>query len=468
MSNNIDPRFYNFAGSSQSNDNQYQMYGQQNFHQHQHQMPSQQQQFGQQQQFQQLQQFVRQFQMQNQFQNQQNYQQNQSFSQAPQIVPPPNPPNLSFDQQSHWTQNQHQLNQEERSWQQNQSTEEPEEHPHDEHREQTEKRSNTQKHIKSKIHCHIGWREIQLLIREFNPTKNRDLSANEWTNEIERLGKIHKWDDLQMMLYGTMMLKGIAKTWYQYSLEMISNWEDFKRELVKNFPKTADATDINSALRAKKRRTDETLEEYFHSTVKLAKKIKLNDSAIKDYLIRGLQNAKHEIILSSIGSCSLTGFLQHMLRLEKDSGQQSTYHSSSSNYKQDRSPERSTGRKRPYSPSYSPGKKDKAAKPDRIRKCFLCLSETHLVQSCPENIYKSSVNTKSDQKGDSTAKNCFICGEIGHLAKECPKCPLPTADSRVLQHENVNRRINLGDDFDLEIDDEIGDQIDEVLDLAQM
>uniref|UniRef100_A0A1B0CY11 Retrotransposon gag domain-containing protein n=3 Tax=Lutzomyia longipalpis TaxID=7200 RepID=A0A1B0CY11_LUTLO len=169
------------------------------------------------------------------------------------------------------------------------------------------------------FHTFIGAREIELLIREFNPSANSDLLATEWIKEIELLGKIYKWDPYLLMMYGTMRLGGVARMWYEYSLESIKNWEDFKRELINNFPRSIDSADILSKLIAKKRQSNETLEEYFHSIVKMGKRIKLPDETIKEYLIRGLEQSKDQIVLSSIGPCSLTEFLQHMQRLEMES-----------------------------------------------------------------------------------------------------------------------------------------------------
>ncbi|GAB0100396.1 hypothetical protein DMENIID0001_164300 [Sergentomyia squamirostris] len=306
------------------------------------------------------------------------------------------------------------------------------------------------------VHTFLGANEIALLIREFNPDKNKDLFAAEWIREIELLGHLHKWNSYQLLLYASMRLKGVARTWYQHSLEYISDWDDFKLELLNNFPQSVDESSVTARLEANRRRCHDTLEEYFYSMVKLGKSIKLSDKEIQEYLTKGLDGLKKRIILSALEPCSLGEFLQHMQRLEgdkDDSGEdqkkKSTLEKESvprrhfsppiSRDRRDRSekrdsydiqrktsswyPESKTRAQRASPASPRPGDKrpQKAANnPNTVKKvkpCYLCQETTHMIAKCPVRLAKmTKQDSNTKQKGQ-----CYICRSRGHLAKSCPQ-----------------------------------------------
>uniref|UniRef100_A0A1B0CY12 CCHC-type domain-containing protein n=1 Tax=Lutzomyia longipalpis TaxID=7200 RepID=A0A1B0CY12_LUTLO len=332
--------------------------------------------------------------------------------------------------------------------------------------QQQQQQQQQQQDQKAVIHTLLSSRELELLIKEFNPIRNRDLYASEWIRQIELLGKIHKWDSCHLLLYSTMRLQGVAKTWYEYSMDSISSWEDFKEELMNNFPRTIDTADIHGKLIAKKRLPEESIEEYFHTTVRMAKRIKLPDDAIKDYLVRGLQHSRHQIILSSIGPCSLTEFLQHMLRLEMDA-QNNPPSNPPSSAKRSHSPDRTTVSSKKSVQSSSQQQSPKAPK-----QCYVCKMTTHFVAKCP-NKFKILGNEPTKKK--NSKKGCFCCGQTDHLAKDCTRlnvnrsqrdnAPYNPEDDLMGMDETLEDDYN---DIGIDIDDEMGEQIDEVLDLAAM
>ncbi|XP_059607533.1 uncharacterized protein LOC132255488 [Phlebotomus argentipes] len=328
----------------------------------------------------------------------------------------------------------------------------------EETREKERRDLQQQEEIKTAIHAFLGAHEIELLIREFNPAKNPDLYASEWINEIELLGIIHKWEPYHLLLYASMRLSGVARTWYEYSLDSISDWDDFKQELINNFPRSIDAGEVHSRLMVKKRGANEMLEDYFHNTVKLAKRIKMDDDSIKDYLIRGLTSPKHQVILSAVGSCSLTEFLQHMQRLEIDTRsprRQSPQHEDS----RDRSRERAfPPQRRHYSPDRT------SSEPKRVRRdkeCHLCGSHDHLAAQCKSRSQHfdrtRSKEVRSDQHASSRRSSnpgkriCYNCKKGGHEVLDCPMPRQPQHNSDRKKHHYGQRRGKY-DDSDSEID----------------
>ncbi|XP_055703522.1 uncharacterized protein LOC129802014 [Phlebotomus papatasi] len=436
-----------------------------------------------------------QFMMPDQFQQQQ-FQPQQNFS--PQQFPPHNQQQQQHQQQQQGQQHhqQHQQYPQQQAQQREQSPGQTtrvrndtqvKNKQNDEPPQQIKNQQQSQQKIQRPqqtfvVHTLLGAREIELLIREFNPAKNSDLYATEWISEIEQLGTIHKWDSCHLLLYATMRLSGVAKTWFEYSLESISDWEDFKQGLVSNFPRAIDASDVHAKLIAKKRRS-QSLEEYFHSTVKLAKRIKLDDDAIKDYLIRGLEQPKHQIVLSSIGPCTLSEFLQHMQRLDADSTPTST------NTKRNRSPDGSTDDRHKVRRSYSP---ERSERKERSRKCAICSSGSHWTTHCPDHPKKLKKSSRYDEgkgsRSDSSSRSnvdkspsnnsetapkqimCFKCKTRGHIAKNCPEKDVNSRKRDMKSKESASPDLTQEDcnEFDIVIDDEMDEQIDEVLDLANM
>ncbi|GAB0100395.1 hypothetical protein DMENIID0001_164280 [Sergentomyia squamirostris] len=313
------------------------------------------------------------------------------------------------------------------------------------------------------VHTFLGAREIELLIREFNPIKYRDLYAAEWIREIELLGKIHKWNSYHLLLYASMRLSGVAKTWYQYSLEYISDWDDFKLELLSNFPKSIDESSVTARLEASRRRSHDTLEEFFYSTVKLGKSIKLNDEGIKEHLVNGLDNAKNKIILSALGPCSLGEFLQHMQRLEEGSDEAGDDHKNrascstpklrdygstevtrsrfeterSRSYRLERD---SIGDKRPRESSSSG--------PKLKRKCYACGEMNHEAINCPNKKRRKDSETttaKTNEPQNSASrrqKMCFICRDPKHFAGQCPVAREYKEKSKVKQESTDSTENN--------------------------
>ncbi|XP_059622810.1 uncharacterized protein LOC132266005 [Phlebotomus argentipes] len=305
------------------------------------------------------------------------------------------------------------------------------------------------------VHTLIGARELELLIAEFNPARCDEVSAADWIRDVEKLGSIHGWATDQLLLFASMRLSGVARMWYEYSLDNIANWEDFKRELLMNFPRTIDTTEMHGKLMAKKRGASETLEEYFHSTVKVAKRMKLTDDSIKDYLIRGLQNPKHEVILSSIGSCSLTGFLQHMVRLEEDSKRTTFQPGSSQPMSKNFPPAPQAGPSKfstvPPVKQFGDSKEFSKSKSVALKKkthCLFCKSDDHMVSKCPKMNKKPKITTASLPASLANPKKAFSEAELEYFAKMKEEKKNNWAVKIQLDDSSILKIRRILDDFD--------------------
>ncbi|XP_055706366.1 uncharacterized protein LOC129803669 [Phlebotomus papatasi] len=239
----------------------------------------------------------------------------------------------------------------------------------------------------------VGVKEIELMIPEFHGIEydGKFLFAREWINKIETLGQVYKWTSSQMLLYASLRVKGPAQNWLEAAEGTVDSWEVFKRDLEANFPKHLRESEVHEKLNARKRRPSETLEEYYHEKVKMARRIHLGDETIKEYLIKGLPSAADRKVLWTLPSCSLPQFLQHMLKVEED-GDCSGESKVSRRFADRNRSSISSG-----NPSTSQGKQTAESNP------------------------KTSKDGKQNEVRGSENRRCYRCNAVGHLRRNCQK-----------------------------------------------
>lgn len=237
----------------------------------------------------------------------------------------------------------------------------------------------------------VGIKEIELMIPEFHGIEfdGKLLFAREWINKIETLGQIYKWTSSQMLLYASLRVKGPAQNWLEAAEGTVDSWEVFKRDLEANFPKHLRESEVHEKLNARKRRPSETLEEYYHEKVKMARRIHLGDETIKEYLIKGLPNAADRKVLWTLPPCSLPQFLQLMLKVEEDGDCPRESKVSG------RSTDRNRSLNNSENPSTSQGKQTAGSKP------------------------RMSKDEKQNNVRGSENRRCYRCNAVGHLRRDC-------------------------------------------------
>lgn len=239
--------------------------------------------------------------------------------------------------------------------------------------------------------------EVEVIISEFDPDNNRNQSAEEWVNEIDSMAEIYGWDPRRSLLYACMRLKGPAKFWFDGCKQELRTWELFKEKFMENFPTVIDTAGIHKKLINLKRKSDQSVESYFHETVALGRKIRLSDDLIKHYLIKGLPYASTRAVMAQDPADTLPQFLNALIRVERAtndnekrdseaSGRFGTNKTPNRKYLDNRQRTDNTPRNKTPAraePEPGPSRNTLPTPVTQKRQCFICRSEDHLARKCP-------------------------------------------------------------------------------------
>ncbi|XP_055689129.1 uncharacterized protein LOC129793278 [Lutzomyia longipalpis] len=237
--------------------------------------------------------------------------------------------------------------------------------------------------------------EMEALIPAFEPGQKNGLLAEEWIRKVDDAIVLFDMDAKQSLVAAVFRLKGAAKDWYEGNQGNIRSYSDFKKEILLNFPEKLSVAQVHHELKSRKKKEDESIEEYFHAVVKQARRIRLEDDAIRDYLIEGIPDTMMQGLLTAAPPSSLTEFLCFMKKVHT--------------IIKDKSGNNSEEKKR-YHPYKRWGGKKGA---------------NDAGTSASEAEEKDSMEEKEEEKkinpGKPRKRQCFACGSEEHLVKQCPK-----------------------------------------------
>ncbi|GLV46271.1 hypothetical protein CBL_12348 [Carabus blaptoides fortunei] len=135
-------------------------------------------------------------------------------------------------------------------------------------------------------------KDVVDLIPVFDPAKSNSLTANQWICKVETVSESYRWDDSTTLLQAISKLQGSARLWYDSATENLTTWAKLSREIINAFPTGRDESDVHIELMMKRKKKDETYEEYFYSMLGIAKKGSVSDSALIKYLITGIGDSE--------------------------------------------------------------------------------------------------------------------------------------------------------------------------------
>ncbi|KAK9712740.1 hypothetical protein QE152_g24733 [Popillia japonica] len=138
----------------------------------------------------------------------------------------------------------------------------------------------------SNVHYHNN--NSQQVIPEFNPGTATSLTATRWVRKVEAIAEIFKWDDKTLLFNAITKLGGAAKLWFDGIREQITNWMSFRSRIILDFPSVYDDADIHYELSKRRKRNDETYEQYVYHMKAVASKGDLNDRSVLKYIIGGI------------------------------------------------------------------------------------------------------------------------------------------------------------------------------------
>lgn len=227
-----------------------------------------------------------------------------------------------------------------------------------------------------------------------------------WIKSIEESKLIYKFDDAKCFIYAQRLLKGTAKLF----LRSVScrSWNELKTALISEFQQDTTASDVHNTLRSRRKRKDESNQQYVLIMQEIASSADIEEQDIINYIIKGIPDtmSNKQILLTANSIADLKRILKKYDKMKTTEFQ-------------------------PTSSSYKTVTIDtKTSAPNTISRgkvrCFNCNDYGHVLTSCPK---------PRREKG-----SCFRCGQMGHMIKNCPQsavCVLDDLDIAEQQHRST-------------------------------
>lgn len=263
------------------------------------------------------------------------------------------------------------------------------------------------------VYMNFNLNEIKSIVPKFDPSEATGFSAREWLHKVSVKGRLYQWNDHQMLTYASMCLEGPSRDWYEMNIEEITSWNVFKERLVQCYPDDVNVAGILTELGNKKRRPEQSIDDYFNEVVKTGKRAKLSEEGIKQYLIQGLNEENMRLQLSCNQGKPLNDFLIMMRVLERGKIPNKAV---TDKDKMD-TPKDSNPVKDKDSPNKSSQKRRSPLPPHKRR--------TYYRNRRPYKYDSKSGGASEERKKQYDRRSgegrCYSCNEKGHYIRDCPK-----------------------------------------------
>lgn len=225
-------------------------------------------------------------------------------------------------------------------------------------------------------------------------------NVQQWLDDFEEMAELCKWNEIQKIAYAKRLLDGSAKMFVSYE-KCAKTWKKLKESLKEEFEEAVDCLKIHRELSKRKKKSEESLQEYAYKMLQIASPAKLKVQDVIQYIIEGIPD-------DVVNKAVLYG-AKDFKQLKEKFGQYEKMKQKMSKSKA-RPPERKLekiGRPQSFNQGRkgSPGGAVSTSGKKTSTKCYNCGGEDHVSVVCPD-------------KGKG--KKCFKCGEFGHIASECP------------------------------------------------
>ncbi|KAI4473923.1 hypothetical protein M0802_015873 [Mischocyttarus mexicanus] len=200
------------------------------------------------------------------------------------------------------------------------------------------------------------------------------------------MAELLQWNDLQKLIYGKRMLRGSARRFVE-SEKGINSWAMLKKKLASEFRNRISSTTVHAQLAERKKRPDETGQEYIYVMKEIAAVGRVEERALLEHIISKIvdEEVNKTFLYQSRTLKELKRNVEVYDKMKRQSKAIKSISRSNNGVGRERRPE--------------PTKVKKAS-------CFSCGSPDHSVKQC------SALG-----KGPK----CFRCNEFGHIARECQK-----------------------------------------------
>ncbi|XP_065089029.1 uncharacterized protein LOC135710391 [Ochlerotatus camptorhynchus] len=216
------------------------------------------------------------------------------------------------------------------------------------------------------------------------------LSAEEWIQEIETTAAHYGWDGPTKLHCARLNLEGSAKLWWSGVQNEAITWALFSAKLIRAYPSARDQIYYHTQMTKRRKRRDETIEEYVYSQVALGKRAGFGEGVIVKYVIAGLGEFVSKSRVQLGGRIETVEELISQLKWME--GMNDT-------------------------PSESVAARVTERQKEKVATCYRCSQPGHKAMSCPA----------------FAERCCYNCGVSGNMAKNCPNPKPPKAGPSRMQ-----------------------------------
>lgn len=225
----------------------------------------------------------------------------------------------------------------------------------------------------------LTFRDVEETIPFF--TGDDGISIHRWLEEFEDISALCEWTSVQKIIYAKRLLKGSAKIFMRHE-KCDRSWPSFRRALREEFSETVNSGTIHRKLMERKKKRDETYQEYVYGMLDIANQASVETDAVIQYIIDGIEDEETNktILYGARNIRELKEKFKIYETMKRNAKTRARY----------------TGEKK------MPVQSQKTS--SGIRRCFTCGSRNHQSVECP-----------TKDKG----VKCFKCQEYGYFASKC-------------------------------------------------
>jgi len=142
--------------------------------------------------------------------------------------------------------------------------------------------------------------DVKHLIDTFNGENGANVIW--WIEDFEGIARLCGWNEIQKTIYAKKLLRGSARLFVKYEMRG-KLWKDIKFALKQEFFHNVNFYNVQKELQARKKRSDETYNEYCYKMFEIASRVKMDINGIIQYIIDGIVDEEvNKSILYGAGS----------------------------------------------------------------------------------------------------------------------------------------------------------------------